>query len=93
VLWQPDGTIEFAFEGGEVNGAQRGSYPILKTGERYLIFFNLHPAGGRWYPLLPFRVDDAGRLDQAEFVSPAFFWKSPINRMRLDEVVKELRKK
>jgi hypothetical protein len=93
-LWNADGTIEFAFEGGEFEDVKRGQYPPLTTGERYLIFFDLHPAGERWYPSMPFRVDEAGRLDQVEFIPPSRYgWKSPINRMPLKDVVTGLQKK
>jgi hypothetical protein len=85
-----DGTVELEF-GGDV--PYTGEYPILKTGERYLIFFHLHPFMTRWYPVLPFRIDDAGRLEQVKIVQrEPFDWKSPINGLPLDEVIRKLRK-
>ena len=93
-LWKPDGKIEFEFAGGSVNGVSYGEYPPLRIGERYLVFFQLHPAGTRWYPNMPFRIDEAGRLDQVEFISPSpYLWKSLINGMKLDDVVKGLQKR
>jgi hypothetical protein len=47
----------------------------------------------RWYPTIPFRVNEAGRLEQVEWVNgDPSGWKSLINGMPLSEVVKGLRK-
>lgn len=95
-LWNADGTIEFEFGAGEPSTRKYtdyDGYPLLKAGERYLIFFDLHPFMTRWYPTIPFRVDEAGRLEQVEWVSGhSSGWKSPINGLPLSEAVKRLRK-
>jgi len=92
-LWAADGAIEFAFNNDVRKPVAARSYPILKTGERYLIFFNLNPFMTRWYPVLPFRINKDGRLEQVEWVGGASSgWKSPINGMPLSDVVTKLRK-
>jgi hypothetical protein len=93
-LWAADGTIEFEFDSGDKRRPLNSrEYPLLKTGERYLFFFQLHPAMTRWYPTIPFRVDEAGRLEQVVWVQgQQSGWKSPIDGMPLSEVVKALRK-
>ena len=96
-LWSADGTIEFQFGGGDSieQMASRGDreYPVLKAGERYLVFFDLHPFIARWYPTIPFRVDESGRLAQVEWNGPTpSLWKSPINGLPLSEAVQKLRK-
>jgi hypothetical protein len=68
-----DKTIDLQFDGGQIvvgNTMVRvGEYPLLASGSKYLLWFQVDPTGQRWYPLQPFRIDSDDRLRRVEFVS------------------------
>ena len=88
-------TAIFEYDGGEVGIknviVRAGTYPLLRPGDRYVLFLSKNPDKGHWYSSIVLEVTADGRLKVPEIQEGRA--NSPIDGMPLFEALAILRER